>query len=203
MNKKIGVFSGTFDPIHIGHLEACLVARAAAGLDKILVLVEKSPKRKQGVTPYGDRLYMVRLAFQHLHDVIVLDAKEDNITVKNTLPMIHKKYPKHRPVLIIGSDMLKHLDSWQDLHELLRAMDVFVILRKNSDQAETKKAIKKLEDKYNHAKFMVVPPVSTDVSSSRVKTDLAESGASEAIHREVLHYIKDKKLYSSFSGISK
>lgn len=203
VNKRVGVFSGTFDPVHLGHIEACLIARAALGLDKIVVFVEKHPKRKQNVTTFEDRMYMVRLAFQHMHDVIVAENDFDNITIENTLPYLKSEYPKHQAVLVVGSDMLKHMDAWQDIEELLNNMSICVILRDIDQQAETKKHIASLKKKHMKAVFTLLPPVAIAVSSSKVKHDLKETGTCELIHRNVLQYINDKKLYESFSPTAK
>lgn len=202
-DKRVGVFSGTFDPVHLGHIEVCLIARAALGLDKIVVFVERNPKRKQNVTDFEDRMYMVRLAFQHMHDVVVVENDFDNITLENTLPYLQSEYPKHEPVLIVGSDILKHMEAWQDIKELLSNMSICVILRDIDQQAETKKLISSLKKKYKDATFTLLPPVAIAVSSSKVKHDLKEMGTCELIHRNVLQYIKDKKLYASSSPTAK
>lgn len=194
--KRVGLLSGTFDPIHVGHVEVCLVAKAACELDEVLVFVENSPTRKQNIAEYKDRLEMVKLALYDFQTIKVIDNGLNNITLKSIQPFLEQHYPNTEFVLIIGADMLKHLPDWNDIDEILKQMKLCVFMRDKNKQKKIEKNLNQLSKKYNLT-FNLLPPVWSEVSSSIIKKDIQKNGTTDLVHRNVLKYIKDKKLYSS------
>jgi cytidyltransferase-like protein len=78
--SSVGIFSGTFDPFHRAHLEACLVAKEACNLNSTVVVLEHKPQRKQKVTAYNHRQQMIDLAIQNYPSIRLQEAPVDNIT---------------------------------------------------------------------------------------------------------------------------
>lgn len=193
--KKIGIFSGSFDPVHIGHVETALVARAALELEKVLIFAEKNPQHKKIKTPYNDRLSMLQLALGDYQSIQVVESDQKTITVKDTLAYLSQQYPEYKPVLIIGSDMLEYIESWTDSDQLFNQMDIAVVLRTLDDQKSVYKQIKKLESTHSETDFTILPPVWSPVSSSQVKKDLANNNTSDSLHKDVISYILKNKLY--------
>ena len=201
MTKKVGIFSGTFDPIHVGHVEVCLVAKAACELDDVVVFVERNPKHKEEVLPYEDRLAMTKLALKDFQTIKVGQSSQST-TYQTTKKYLDKHYDKYKTFLIIGSDMVRYLENWEEASAIFKQMKLCVFLRDLKEEKFIKSQLKNLADKYK-ATYTLLPPVWSPVSSSSVKSDLMRTGKSDLVHKDVLHYIKDKKLYDSSSGTSK
>lgn len=197
MTNKIGIFSGTFDPIHVGHIEVALSAQMSIGLDNVLFMIEKSPHRKERIANYEDRLKMLKIAVEHHDKFEVVESKKPNITTDATLKMIHKRYPDHKPVIIIGSDMLKHMGEWEGVDQLLKEAEVCVILRSNEQKAEMLSQTTKLKKKYPNSSFQILPPILPRYSSSNAKKDLKNIGHSDILHKDVQAYILKNKIYDS------
>lgn len=193
--KRVGVFSGTFDPFHIAHLEACLVARAACELDTVLIMVEKDPKRKYSVSSYKKRVTMVDLATSEFPSLRLIESGEDNITIDNTLPLLHDQFPGAEYWYIVGSDMVKHLGSWHKPGKLFEHLHLCVVLRSNKDKDQTKKELDKLKKDYKKLNYKIIPEVWSAVSSSKIRKQIKDSGYSPYLHREVMRYILTKDVY--------
>lgn len=193
--KRVGVFSGTFDPFHIAHLEACLVALAACQLDTVAIFVEKKPKRKKDITDYKKRLNMIDLATAEFPSLRMLDNEAENVTVKNTLPVLKRQFNKSEFWYILGSDILEHLESWDNLEDLFKNFKLCVILRSNSDRKKIESLLAHLSKKFEHLKYVVLPEVLSPVSSSTIKKEIKETGFSPYLHRDVLGYILKQDIY--------
>lgn len=137
---KVGVFGGTFDPIHLGHLRAAENAREALGLDQVwFVPAGTPPHRPQAATPGRDRFAMVALATAgHPHFVasdIELERQGPSYTV-DTLREIRKRLPDAQLVLIVGSDTFAEMDTWRE-HEAVRALATVAVATRPGAAATT------------------------------------------------------------------
>jgi nicotinate-nucleotide adenylyltransferase len=132
---KLGVLGGTFDPVHIGHLVAAVNARHALELDRVLLVVANVPWQKAGarvITPAPDRLAMVRAA---VDDVDGLEASDleivrggESYTV-DTLAELARLHPGAELSLIVGSDLVGELDTWERSDELRELATLAVVNR--------------------------------------------------------------------------
>lgn len=197
MSKKIGVFSGVFDPIHIGHVEACLVALAACELQQVIVLIEQKPRRKDTIADYTDRKKMVELALGDFASINLFDTKQANITYAQTVPKIKKQFPHAELCYIVGSDTLMHLGEWEDIGSLLQTMELCVVLRDNKDKSSVERELASLKKQHPKLVYKVLPAVWSPITSSAVREQLASSGHSDLVHRNVLSYIQEHKLYKT------
>ncbi len=193
--RRIGIFSGTFDPIHIGHIEACLVSKGAFELDKVLVMIEKNPKRKEKITDYKHRKKMVELALADFDSIELFDTGEDNITFTDTPAHLQKKFPGSQFIMITGSDMLAHMPEWVGFDEWANTQSIGVVLRTNGEEAAVKKLVKEWSKKYPKLQLTVLPAVWSPVSSSKIRSELSKSKHSDLIHRNVMSYIREHKVY--------
>lgn len=115
---RLGVFGGSFDPIHNGHLILAQVAREALGLDQVLLVVSGSQPLKPGHgAPAADRLRMVELAVEGIAG-LVADGREvvrggPSYTV-DTLRQLGEEYPDAELVLLLGSDAAAGLAAWRE-----------------------------------------------------------------------------------------
>ena len=114
---RIGVFGGTFDPIHMGHLIVAEDARAALELDKVLFIPAGQPwfKSYRQITEARHRLAMVQLAVKDnsLFDVsdIEVERSGPSYTV-DTLQELHELYSDAELIVILGLDALREIDRW-------------------------------------------------------------------------------------------
>ena len=120
MGERLGVFGGTFDPIHVGHLVAAVNARAALGLDRVLLVVANQPWQKSSrlVTPAGDRFAMVAAAVAGARGEgleasrLEMDRGGQSFTA-DTLEALVAEDPGRELFLVVGADVAGQLDTWE------------------------------------------------------------------------------------------
>jgi nicotinate-nucleotide adenylyltransferase len=193
--QRVGVFSGTFDPFHKGHLEACLVAKSVLELDSIIILIEKFPHRKSDVTAYKHRFEMADISIQKYPSLRLVDSGNNNITTSITLGLLEQIHPGAEYWFILGSDMLEHIGQWKDADKLFANFNFCVVLRNNQMQNWAEQKIDGLKKQYPKTQFKILPAVWSDVSSSSVKQEL-RSGIRKNIDPLAGNYAIANKLYS-------
>ena len=129
---RIGVFGGTFDPIHRGHVELAETVRDALGLDRMLVVVANRPWQKEDrpVTPAEDRYAMVAAALADRPGLepsrIELDRGGPSYTV-DTVRQLLADEPGAEVVVVVGADVVAALDTWHE-HEALRDLATLAVV---------------------------------------------------------------------------
>jgi nicotinate-nucleotide adenylyltransferase len=133
--RRIGLFGGTFDPIHLAHLRCAEEAREQLGLDQVWFVPAAAPPHKRGrrVTPAAHRLAMVRLATAG-HPAFRVSALElerpgRSYTIDTVRALQRRLAPTTRLVLLIGLDAFRDLGTWKDYRALLACVDVAVWTR--------------------------------------------------------------------------
>lgn len=142
MSRTQGLFGGTFDPIHLGHLRAAEDAREALKLDRVaFVPARQPPHRAQPASSPLDRFAMVALATAgHPHFVasdIDLRREGPSYTV-DTVSALLEECPGDRVVLIVGSDTFPEMETWRELDRLMTLCRVAVVnrpLQEGEDEA--------------------------------------------------------------------
>ncbi|CAN5308894.1 nicotinate-nucleotide adenylyltransferase [soil metagenome] len=131
---RMGVFGGTFDPVHIGHLTMAEQCREQAGLDQVRFIPAARPPHKLGraVSPFNDRVEMLRLAAAG-HPCFVIDELEaerpgPSFTV-DTLETLAQRYPEATIELIVGGDCLGDLPGWKDPARILELAGLLIVRR--------------------------------------------------------------------------
>ncbi|WP_417197469.1 nicotinate (nicotinamide) nucleotide adenylyltransferase [Bizionia sp.] len=139
---KIGLYFGTFNPIHIGHLIIANQLAEQSDLDQIwLVVTPQSPfKKKQSLLDNYQRLEMVFRATEEYDKLQPSDIEfalpQPNYTV-NTLAHLQEKYPHHEFSLIMGEDNLKSFHKWKNYQVILDNHDIYVYPRISEGTIET------------------------------------------------------------------
>lgn len=196
MSQKIGIFSGTFDPVHEGHVQFALDAIAQKKLDKIFFMVERNPRRKQGVRAFEHRQAMVQLAIEDHKQLGSIITDQDRFTAHETLPVLKARFEGAQLVLLAGDDMLSHMNEWPHIENLIK--DVAFIFGVRGDQTLAKERVRNIERARSlkfHVHFM--PSPYTNVSSSRIRTQLKNHERPSYINEKVAAYITEAGLYTS------
>jgi nicotinate-nucleotide adenylyltransferase len=127
---RIGLFGGTFDPVHLGHLRAAESAREALGLDRVAFLPSAlPPHRPRPLSPAADRLAMARLATEG-HPCfeswdLELRRPGPSYTVDTVAALAHER-PDDRFVLIVGADTWPEMPGWREPRRLFSLVEVAV-----------------------------------------------------------------------------
>lgn len=130
---KIGIFGGTFNPIHYGHLRAAEEAREIIGLDKILFIPSgRPPLKTEDIADSAQRFEMVRLAladngFFEISDIECRSARK-SYTV-NTVDVLKTEYPGAELFFILGIDAFLDLPNWRQPETLITMTDFIIISR--------------------------------------------------------------------------
>jgi nicotinate-nucleotide adenylyltransferase len=131
---RIGVFGGTFDPPHVGHLILAEVARDSLDLESVLWVIAADPPHKQGlsITPVTHRLKMVELAAADhpAFRVSTVDIERPGPHYSvDMLKILSGQYPGHELVFIIGGDSLADLPRWHQPRDLIEIAELAVLNR--------------------------------------------------------------------------
>ncbi len=187
---KLALFSGTFDPIHDGHLALALSAAKQLDLDKVVLLVEPKPRRKDKVAGYEHRLAMAKLATKSQDQISVHEAPAgDQHSVEHTLEAMRNLHPGADIVIILGGDVFEHLPTWAGQDEL-KKLNYAVGLRSEDDG----ELALNLAAEHGYQ----VKLVSTDlpkVSSSQIRESLVGGAQPGHLHPDVFNYITRHHLY--------
>ncbi len=137
-SQRIGVFGGTFDPVHIGHLVTALNVRHELALDVVLLVVAHDPWQKahRDVTPSDLRLAMVEAAVAG-HEGLAASAVEIErggvSYTADTLAALGDRHPGAELFLLIGQDQAANLHTWERVEEIRRRSTLVVVRRPGSE----------------------------------------------------------------------
>ncbi|HUA13536.1 MAG TPA: nicotinate-nicotinamide nucleotide adenylyltransferase [Candidatus Sulfotelmatobacter sp.] len=193
--RRIGIFSGTFNPVHTGHIAFALQAIEQANLDKIYFLPERRPKDKSAVEHYGHRVAMIKQAIKPHPKFAVTELPDISFSVKHTLPKLRKLYPGDQLVLLIGSDKLEGLPKWPGVKSMLSSIELVIGLRDSVDEATLRKTVARLP--VLPKQTYVVSSYLPDVSSSKVRDALRANIRIAGVLRSVERYSSKNWLYIS------
>ncbi|MEM6299231.1 MAG: nicotinate (nicotinamide) nucleotide adenylyltransferase [Bacteroidota bacterium] len=188
---KVGLFFGSFNPIHVGHLILANSMLAFGGLDETWFVVSpQNPfKKKSNLLHEQDRLDMVRLA---THDNDRLRASDVEFRMPkpsytvDTLVVLHEKYPQHDFRLIMGGDNLTHFKKWKNYEQILEYYGVLVFPRPNTPPT----------DLADHPKIEIVNAPMLDISATFIRKCIREeSSIRYLVPDAVVELIERKKFY--------
>ena len=135
---RLGVFGGTFDPIHVGHLVAAVNVRYSLRLDRLLLVVANQPWQKEGsrsITPAEDRFAMAAAA---VGDVPGIEASRIEIDrggvsyTADTVAELAAMFPTAELFTVVGADVADELDTWERSDEIARVSTLVVVNRPGS-----------------------------------------------------------------------
>ena len=166
-NKKIGVFGGSFDPPHKGHLEISKLAIKKLNLDQIYWCVtKKNPFKNKSFFPLSERIKKCKVLTKKIKK-IKIKFFEDKIKSSNTIDLIRHLKKKNSLFLIIGSDNLIKFHKWKNWKLLLELSKIVVFSRKDYDKKAKKSVIMKQVKKIT---FIKNKPI--NISSTQIREKL-------------------------------
>ena len=140
---KIGIFSGSFNPIHLGHTRLAAFIRQQAGLDEVWLMVSPNNplKAASGLMDEKLRYHLAQLATAELEGIRPSDFEfhlpKPSYTI-HTLEQLTAAYPQHQFSLIIGSDNMAIFHKWKDWQRILALYPIIVYPREGDDLAALK-----------------------------------------------------------------
>lgn len=190
-NMKTGLFFGSYNPIHTGHLIIANYMANYTELDEVwLVVSPHNPlKDKSGLTNMYDRLEMAKLACEHANHIRVSDIEfalpQPSYTI-DTLTYLHEKYPEREFVLIMGADNLVSFKKWKNYEVLLKNYQIFVYPRPEANVAEWE----------NHPAITFTETPLMEISSTFIRKAIKEKkNVQFFLPDKVIDFIEGKGMY--------
>ncbi len=197
--RRTGIFGGTFNPVHAGHIRAVRLALDACKLDRMLILPAGIPPHKNapGLAPAADRLAMCRLAFVEIPQAQICDyeAKQAQKTFTvHTLRWLGEEYPQDEFVFVMGGDMLLSFMTWYCWEEILMRCELAALSR------EPDTALFGMAEKLRAAggKITLMEAEQFPVSSTQIRGMLKKKqDCSCYLPQSVVQYIMEHRLYQA------
>ena len=200
--ERIGIYGGTFNPPHIGHISAAAQAVEALNLDKLLLIPDRIAPHKQlpgnSATPQ-QRLEMVTIAAKGCPkaEVSDMELKREGISYSYiTVEQLHQEYPDAKLYLLMGTDMFLSFLSWKEPERILRHVSLAVMYRGEKGEAEAIEAQKAKLEAMGTEVILVKNDV-VNISSTQMRRLLAFRCAGELLPEGVLDYIREYRLYDT------
>ena len=193
MNKKVGLFFGSFNPIHVGHLIIANHMAEFSDLEEIWMVVTPHNPHKKKKTLLDDvhRLTMVRIAIEDFPNLkasnIEFDLPQPNFTV-NTLVILEEKYPTIDFCLIMGEDNLKSFHKWKNFELILDRHSIYIYPRITNKNDETTFS--------NDSKITEVAAPVVEISSSFIRKGIkANKNMRPLLPYKVWEYLDEMNFY--------
>ncbi|MGZ4978281.1 MAG: nicotinate-nucleotide adenylyltransferase [Methylobacter sp.] len=209
----IGIFGGTFDPVHYGHLRAALEVKDIFGLNEVrLIPCANPPHREQPGVTAGMRLRMLELAIKNQPglkiDTRELDRHKTDQTpsyMVDTLKSLRQEFPNESLVLFIGTDAFKHLTGWHQWQRLFDYAHIVVLTRPGSEIQELDVFFKvRLAKDINELAQVIAGKLyfqqitQLDISATAIRDIIArKQHPGFLLPDAVIEYIKQHKLYET------
>lgn len=176
MFHRVGVYPGTFDPMHIGHLSFALEAVSSSKLDKIFLLPEKYPRGKEHVTDLSARITQIK-SLINIHPQIEMTVlKQMPITLLSEKQELAHLFEANTVVLLLGSDTLPNLMHWQDISVLLQDHELYIGVRGDDSAQSVAKDINRLEKQFSlHIPYTIVTTKHKNISSTKIRSQTQKS----------------------------
>ncbi len=195
VEERVGIFAGTFDPVHAGHISFALQAIADAKLGRVVFLPERWPRFKAPKEHYAHRVAMIKHAIRPYQNMSVLELPDKNFTIKRTLPSLKKKLKSDTLIMLIGSDVLLNMPEWSNFDVLMNDTELVIGTRADDVPRDIKKTIKTWE--FQPRKLFIIKSQDPHISSTKVRGAIAKQAQTHGLLQSVQSYAKANWLYVS------
>lgn len=201
---KVGIYGGTFDPPHLGHMRAAQAALDLLGLDELILIPAKQPPHKslsENSAPESHRLAMVSLMADGMRDSRVSVSsmeleREGKSYTADTLRLLHESRPDDEFFLLMGSDMFLTLQNWYDPQTITRLATLVPFARTESDCGDLFRIQGEYLDRTFGARTQAIQlPKITDLSSTSLRDALSAGKLNDRLWCQVYGYILLNGLY--------
>ena len=204
--ERIGIYGGTFNPPHIGHIRAAKYAVESLKLDRLLVipscisphkvLPEDSPTPEQRL-----RMLELSLAGQEKIEISDLELRRGSTSYTyETVQQVHQLYPDSQLILFMGTDMFLSFDSWKNPDVILKYAALGVFYRGEREEIQKIQEKKALFEEKGAAVYLVENPV-TEISSTDLRRMLIFRCADSFLGEGIGDYIRETGLYGTHKSL--
>lgn len=199
---KIGIYAGTFDPIHKGHIEFAKAAIEQATLDKVIIVAEKEPYRKKPHASWDNRQAMIERATQEIesvdHDYAFASKLAHQHTMQDMITAAKKHFGEENEIwFLVGSDIFEHMGEWKSVVNSALYGGFVVALKNDHTKEWLHEKLHSLKEQGFVCHAILVEHASSKASSSRVRESIQNgSSAAEAIPN-VIEYANKHELYKN------
>ncbi len=197
--KRIGIFGGTFDPPHIGHLILAAEARDQLALDCTIWVLTPDPPHKRGkeISSLSHRLAMVELAISEDEGFTLshvdIDRPGPHYTV-DTVNLLKQDYPEHALIYLMGGDSLHDLPNWYEAEKFLDALDGIGVMRRPEDDIDLSQLLSTLPQLEEKLNFVTAPLL--EISAEQVRRRVRQNRSYRYyLLPKIYAYIRDNEVY--------
>lgn len=196
---NIGLYGGTFSPVHNGHVRAAKLFLEKYGFDKLIIMPAGIPPHKASPTDVKakDRLEMCRLAFERISPVVEVSDFEINKAGKSyTVETVEYLMSQNHGVTVLcGEDMILCLDTWHRAAELMKMCRFAAMVRCDGSREKVIKKIEELKRDYG-ADIDLIDADPLEISSTEIRGAMEDGKLlSHLVPESVAEYIKKNRLY--------
>ena len=213
---RFGILGGTFDPVHFGHLRTAEEVGEIFELKKVYLIPSKEPPHKKGkpVTPFADRIHMLRLAIEDSQKLDVLDIEGKrpgySYTIDTLIDITSNTYFGENSDIyfILGMDAFMEINTWKNYRDLFHYSNFVIVKRLGYDNKNMGDILQKLGIKWireeergifclaTGKRIFFISVTFLDISSSQIRK-LTTKGKSISflLPKKVKEYILEKGLY--------
>ncbi len=199
---KIGIFGGTFNPPHKGHVSAIMEATKQLNLDKTFLMPVFTPPHKempQGSPDGQKRAEMLSIAVKDIDGVEVSDMeikRGGQSYTCDTLAEFKKEFPEAELILLMGTDMYLSIEEWYHYRDILSLASLGVFSRCRDDKTEIRKFSEYLNEQYGVSSY-IIENDAVDISSTELRDMLKARGGRDYLDENVYAYIIKHRLYEA------
>lgn len=196
--RKVGFLSGTFDPIHEGHIVFAETALKQMGLEKVFFLVEPRPRRKQGVKALEHRQNMVHLAIEDKPVLGQIILNQTSFTVRDTLPTLQALYKGAEIYFLMGDDTLTYFTdvAWPEIDHFIQSVGLVIGARQRTIN-DIKRHLRLIEKTRKlKINYQLLKTTAAIQNSTTIRNQLRKGQHPKEVNPAVFAYIQLHGLYA-------
>lgn len=176
---KVGLFGGSFNPPHIGHMMACYHILETTDIDKIWLMPCYKHAFSKELIDFSLRVKMCEIGASIFGSKVLVSTIENEFKDKNytidTVSYLKKEYPHIEFVLIVGSDLIAEIEKWKDYKKLEKIVEFYVLDRTKKEDSS-----------------FIFP----NISSTMIRTNVSQNKPIDGlVPKKVVEFIKEMKLF--------